>query len=59
MRRKATIQNESGQHNSGLLDNEGLIANEDEIKDYKTLIQCMICQELALLSKEPQYCGSC
>ena len=59
MRRKATIQNESGEQNSGLLDNEGLIANEDEISDYKTLIQCMICQELALLSKEPQYCGSC
>jgi hypothetical protein len=35
------------------LENEDLIANEDEIKDYKYLISCQICLELVILSKDP------
>lgn len=41
------------------LENEELIANENEVLDYKNLIQCMICQDLTLLSKDPEVCTHC
>eukprot|EP00347_Sterkiella_histriomuscorum_P005275 403357219 len=41
------------------LEQDELIANMGEIQAYQNIINCSICTEILVLSKEPQYCQKC
>lgn len=42
-----------------ILEGDELIANPQEIQKYKELVNCKICTEILVLSREPQFCFEC